>query len=160
MQPVATREVFNKKQQKALLLLSNLADLRPEDAKAAEIGVHRTTIWRWKRDPMFQQELNRRVDTNFLAHRDKVLGKLIERAAVDGDARAIQIYLTLSGDYVTRSQSMNLSISARAQQEQEQNERLPQSPQEKQKYIAEILAETGFRPEEYTEVYKEVHGFA
>lgn len=109
MQLHATREVFNKKQQKALLLLSNLADLRSEDAKAAEIGVHRTTVWRWKRDPIFQKELNRRVDTNFLAHRDKVLGKLIDRATIDGDTKAIQIYLTLSGDYVTRSQSMNLS---------------------------------------------------
>lgn len=158
MQPIATREVFTKKQQKAILILSNLADLRSEDAKAAEIGVHRTTVWRWKHDPIFQQELNRRVDANFMANRDKVLGKLIERAVVDGDTKAIQIYLTLSGDYVTRSQSMNLSISARAQQEEDQ--RLPQSPQEKQKYIAEILAETGFKPEEYTEVYKEVHGFA
>lgn len=141
-------DTLTKNQQRALIVLSNLTDYRPEQEKAAELGVHRVTLWKWKRDPAFMKELSCRLDASFMANRDSVLTKLVE-LAIDGDIRAIQLFLTLSGDYITRSQSMNLSISARAQQEPDS---LPRSPREKQLYLAKVLSETGFSVEEYCQM--------
>jgi hypothetical protein len=52
----------------------------------------------------------------------------------------------------TTDKTMSLNIQAELDS---QRGTLPETPQEKQRYIAEILIDTGFTPEEYENLYQE-----
>ncbi len=51
-------EVATKKQQ----ALSLLASGSPMETVANNLGIHRSTLWRWKKDPKFVAEWNKMLD--------------------------------------------------------------------------------------------------
>ena len=53
-----TMEVATKKQQ----ALSLLAAGSPMESVATNLGIHRSTLWRWKKDPKFVADWNKMLD--------------------------------------------------------------------------------------------------
>jgi hypothetical protein len=139
------------KRMQALLVLSNLADTRTDIEKCSEIGISVSCMWRWKNDPTFSDELQRLIDVGVLAHRDRVFSKLIKQAVEEENLLAMKLYLTITGDYVMRSQSMNLNIQSRSALSELGSSSI-HSPREKQLYLAKVLSESGFSIEEYRQV--------
>jgi len=80
-----------------------LAAGRTNTEVAAEIGVDRTTVWRWGTDPFFRAELARRRHELWNASADRMRALLprafdaFEKALDDGDWRAALAILKLAG---------------------------------------------------------------
>lgn len=133
--------------EKALFLLSNLGDNRSDKDKARSIGVSTTKLRKWKHEPSFMKELHKLIDADIWAHRDRVIQKLIRNAAEEGNSQDIRTFLTITGDYIPTSRSMNVNVRANVFDVPSVS-----SPREKQLRLAKVLASSGFSTEEYRRI--------
>jgi len=93
-----TMEVATKKQQ----ALSLLASGSPMETVANNLGVHRSTLWRWKKDPKFVAEWNKMLD-EMKERQTLALVKLQEEAI-----RALYSCLNSSNDTVRLSAALSV----------------------------------------------------
>ena len=93
-----TMEVATKKQQ----ALSLLASGSPMETVANNLGIHRSTLWRWKKDPKFVAEWNKMLD-EMKERQTLALVKLQEEAI-----RALYSCLNGSNDTVRLSAALSV----------------------------------------------------
>lgn len=91
---------------------------------AEEFDVHRSTITRWKKNPTFVEYLGAISRQEIDAIRPLVmaqLARLIRGSSNNGipSLKAIEIYLKMSGDLISRSESTSVTIDGTAKSEKE-----------------------------------------
>lgn len=84
-------------------MLSDPEDDQTDQDRAAELGVNRVTLYRWRRDPEFQARLAAQREAMTRAWRTQVRVALI-RAALSGDVAAIRLFETLAGEVTERGE--------------------------------------------------------
>ncbi|MCU6709338.1 phBC6A51 family helix-turn-helix protein [Paenibacillus sp. J5C_2022] len=67
------------------------------DEIAAEVGVHRSTIFEWKKDPLFEAELKRQMVRNSTDMLPDLIESLPKIAIRDGNAAMAKLALQING---------------------------------------------------------------
>jgi hypothetical protein len=73
---------------------------KKEEDIAKEYNVNRTTIWRWKADPKFNEEINRIVrefQKSHLVDVNNILIQILEDGTEKGKLKAIELYYRNQG---------------------------------------------------------------
>jgi len=81
---------------KAALSLLAKIDGETMEQKAAALGVHRTTLWRWRKKPEMQDVLDELADSELQDLLLLALGKLRD-AIEEGNVAALRLYFQVAG---------------------------------------------------------------
>ena len=118
---------------------------------AKRAGTSSSTIQNRLNQPQYRHvlfsKLQQILDVGRLMWLHNIMMEGIENPSNVGLARIISPLLGFTTD-----KTMSLNIQA---QIDAQRDNLPETPEAKQRYIAEILIDTGFTPDEYEQLYNE-----
>jgi hypothetical protein len=79
-----------------------------EEMFAASIGVNPVTLWRWKKEEGFQDEVNKLARASLGAKLPALYGALI-REAEAGSYQHLQLAFEMTGEYVKQQRNINQS---------------------------------------------------
>lgn len=94
----ATKSGLSKKQRDAAEMLANPDFEGSKTDISAKVGVARSTLHRWFRDPEFTRYVDELIDTYTDSELGTVWKALIKRCYA-GDTKAIKLYFELKGKY-------------------------------------------------------------
>ncbi|HIE5864211.1 TPA: phBC6A51 family helix-turn-helix protein [Clostridium botulinum] len=91
---------------------------KKEEDIAKENNINRTTIWRWKANPLFNEEVNRIVrefQRSHLVDVNNILYQILQEGSEKSKLKAIELYYRNQGLFkdnlqVTETQEINVSV--------------------------------------------------
>ena len=84
----------------AAATIARIDDGRTMEEKARELGISRTTLWRWSKRADVRKELEKHVDSELQILKLAIIQNLAQRA-IAGNSKAIRLYLELASMYDT-----------------------------------------------------------
>lgn len=88
------------------------------DEIAAEIGVHRQTLWRWRQNRIFIDYQNSIADDFFASYHTMFLRTVVSAAENHGSMKAVEMYAKLRGLLVTKEVIEVNEGSSRSEEDQ------------------------------------------
>lgn len=92
---------FSPKQLKAIELLARPDNEMSMQEMADSLGINQSTLWRWRREPVFQKAV---TDLSYSCLKDELprVFKSLANKAINGNVKAIELMLKYAGDYVEK----------------------------------------------------------
>lgn len=138
-----------------LTIASDISRQKTVGEIAEEMGMNPAMLQKRIDNPKYYTMVNRALRNALDAGRLVWLSNIIEEGIRNpGNAQLSRVLAPLFG--FTTDKSVSVSLQARLDAEKE--EIMPRSPDDKMAYIANILVEMGFTPEQYAEAWREVYG--
>ena len=101
---MANMSQFSPKQLKAIELLANPSTEMTKEEIAEQCGVNTATLWRWRRNPKFQQAVNDLAYDILKDELPKVYNSMAKKA-IKGNPKCIEMMLKFAGNFVEKTET-------------------------------------------------------
>ena len=77
-------------------VIAGLLARKPRTEIAQELGIHRNTIGKWEKDPLFQAELKKTVVQRTHGRLDELVNAMMDTAITEGNAAMAKLVLQMN----------------------------------------------------------------
>ena len=77
-------------------VIAGLLARKPRTEIALELGIHRNTIGKWEKDPLFQAELKKTVVQRTHGRLDELVNAMMDTAITEGNAAMAKLVLQMN----------------------------------------------------------------